>query len=141
MDNISQIIQMEQAKNKILGELESSKVELLDKNGSVIPQNSAPAVMQDASTITKDDIVNNLVDLHNKSSEILEHLQDIVMSELPESQKITETSSMVGQILNINKTLYDIKFKDEDKLNKDAKKQMNSAQIKEIIDMIKNNKS
>ena len=97
-----------------------------------------PAVVAvNAETITKSDIVNNLIELDQSAGEILEHVKDIVLSELPESQKITETSKIISNRLDIQKAIYDMKFKDNDEIKKDAKKEFNSKIIKELIDAVK----
>jgi hypothetical protein len=135
---------LDQMKSKILSNLPTKQdqdediyeTELVDDNIPATVNYNISTKIVNTTNIQKDDLVGNLLELQEHTTEILEHLKDIVLSELPDSQKITETSKIISNIVDINKTIYDLKFKNSDEVKTDAKKQLNNSMIKKIIEEV-----
>jgi hypothetical protein len=139
-NQLSKQEKINELKNKLFDELDNEddlkECEIVENNSEMDCKHNSE-IIGGAKFLTKDDITNNLLQLSETSATILEHLEEIVLSELPDSKKITETSHIITAIANIQKQLYEINFKNVDEIETEKTKELNSAYIKNIIDQIK----
>lgn len=143
--------ELEQLKSDLFGKLnvsiendfEGPIIEVKEESNEIDIQknNELSDINNKEIPISKEHLNKTLIRLQNTTEEVLDHLVDIVTSSLPDNRTIAETSSIINQIVNINKQLYEMNHKNKDEVDKEAAKELNSKMIKDLIDQIHNKES
>lgn len=106
------------------------EVELIEEKNEIQESKSISPVLQE---VDKTELISSLKGTKKKANEVLEHLIDLLYNEHPDSQKITETSKIISNLIMIDKTLYDIALKTKDETTKDIMVKNSAGYIKELI--------
>jgi hypothetical protein len=127
---------MSNIKEDFLNTIKSSKPDI--KTAELVEtKDNIPANTNDKESLTKvtrEELISSLKNTKQISSDILEHLTDILYSQYPDSDTITETSNIIDKIIKIDKTLYEISgMKTKDETSKEILVKNSQDYLKNLI--------